>query len=206
MAMKPFMNLIVAMDENNVIGYAKRLPWDTLSTDLHWFLTHATTTKDPSKCIAVIAGRTTFEEAITFDKKYVSKWHFIVITKQESDVFYKNHSNVDRRQIDIVQSFNQAACTAKDLLETQNSMIESVYVFGGVLPYENALNAKLVQRIYLTRIFAKVSQYDARLSNFDLSDFQRIKRKIDTFRYSSLDEFQSYAHRGNQFKEAVCKL
>lgn len=33
-----------------------------------------------------------------------------------------------------------------------------------------------VKRIYLTRIFAEVPQYDARVSQFDLSNFQRKKR------------------------------
>ena len=43
-------------------------------------------------------------------------------------------------------------------------MIESVVVFGGVNLYEQALASKLVKRIYLTRIFAKVPQCDARIS------------------------------------------
>lgn len=55
-------------------------------------------------------------------------------------------------------------------------MIESVFVFGGVNPYEQTLEAKLVKRIYLTRILAKVPECDVRVSKFDLRDFRRIKR------------------------------
>jgi dihydrofolate reductase len=177
--MEPFMNIAVAMDENNAIGHEGKIPWAPLPTDKRWYLTHATTTKDPSKRIALIVGRLTLEDLITFDQKYVSRWHFIVITKQLPEILYDTHSNLDRKHVDVVNSFEQAAHRAKLLLDTPSEMIESVFVFGGVRPYEQALAAKVVKRIYLTRIFAVVSKCNARLSNFDLTDFRRIKRSND---------------------------
>ncbi|CAF2374776.1 unnamed protein product [Rotaria sp. Silwood2] len=176
MEMKPFMNIVVAMDEKNAIGYERKTPWGPLPTDHEWYLTHATTTKDASKRVAVILGRITFEGVIKFHKKYLSRWHFIVITKQPPKVFYNTYSDYIRNQIDVANSFDQAAHKAKLLLDTPSAMIESVFVFGGVSPYEQALKSKLVQRVYLTRIFAEVPQCDARVLNFDLSDFRRIKR------------------------------
>ncbi|CAF0931483.1 unnamed protein product [Rotaria sordida] len=167
------------MDEKNTIGHEGKLPWALLPTDYYWYLTHATTTKDASKRVALILGRLTFEDVIKFDKKYLSKWHLIVITKQLPEIFYNTYADYDRNHIDVVNSFDQAAHKAKQLLDTPSSMIESVFVFGGVRPYEQALESKLVQRIYLTRIFAEVPQCDTRVSNFDLSDFRRIKRSSD---------------------------
>ncbi len=179
MEIKPFINIVVAMDEKNAIGHEKKIPWAPLPTDYNWYLTHATTTKDPLKRVALILGRFTFEDAIKFDQKYVSRWHFIVITSQLPEILYNTYSNIDRNQVDVVNSFDQAAQKAKLLLDTSSAMIESVFVFGGVGPYEQALESKLVKRIYLTRIFAEVPDCDARISKFDLSDFQRIKRPSD---------------------------
>jgi dihydrofolate reductase len=179
METKPFLNIVVAMDEKNSIGREKQIPWAPLPTDSKWYLTHATTTKDPSKRVALILGRVTFEEIIQFDEKYVSRWHFIVITRQSPEIFYNSYSNLDRNHVDVVNSFDQAAQQAKFLLDTPNTMIESVFVFGGVDPYEQALASKLVRRIYLTRILAEVPGCDARVSKFDLKDFRRIKRSSD---------------------------
>ena len=179
MNMEPFMNIVVAMDEKNAIGHEGKIPWVPLPTDHRWYITHSTTTKDPSKRIAIVIGRVTFEETIEFNQKYISRWHFIVITKQLPEIFYDTHSDLDRKHIDVVNSFDQAAHRAKFLLDTPSEMIESVFLFGGVGPYEQALAAKVVKRIYLTRIFADVSKCDTRLSNFDLTDFRRIKRSND---------------------------
>jgi dihydrofolate reductase len=179
MEMKPFMNIVIAMDEKNAIGHEKKIPWAPLPTDYKWYLTHATTTKDPLKRVALILGRITFEEVIQFDEKYISRWHFIVITSQLPETIYNTYSNIDRNLIDVVNSFDQAAHRAKLLLDTPSAMVESVFVFGGVNPYEQALTSKLVKRIYLTRIFAEVPECDARVSNFDLNDFQRIQRSSD---------------------------
>ena len=174
--MKPFMNIVVAMDEKNAIGHERKIPWGPLPTDYHWYLTHSTTTKDPSKRIALIIGRISFEETIKLNEQYVLRWHFIVITQKEPEILYNTYPEIDRNHIDVVNSFDQAAHKAKLLLDTPSAMIESVFVFGGVGPYEKALEAKLVRRIYLTRIFVEVPQCDARVSKFDLNDFQRIKR------------------------------
>jgi dihydrofolate reductase len=179
METEPFLNIAIAMDENNAIGHERKIPWAPLPTDYNWYLTHATTTKDPLKRVALILGRLTFEDVIEFNQEYASRWYFIVITRQIPEKIYKTYSNINRNQVDVVNSFDQAAQKAKLLMDTPSAMIESVFVFGGVDPYEQALASKLVKRIYLTRIFAKVPDCDARISKFDLSDFQRIKRPND---------------------------
>jgi dihydrofolate reductase len=176
MEMKPFLNIITAMHETNAIGHENKIPWAPLPTDQYWYLTHTTVTKDPLKRVALILGRLTFNDTILLDKKYTSRWHFIVITRQSPEVFYESCSKIDRNQIDVVNSFDQAASRARELIETPSAMVESVFVFGGVSPYEEALASKLVKRIYLTRVFAEFPQCDARLSSFDLNDFRRIKR------------------------------
>ncbi|CAF1306600.1 unnamed protein product [Adineta steineri] len=179
MDIKPFMSIVVAMDENNTIAHNGKIPWAPLPTDHYWFLTHSSTTKDPLKRIALILGRKTFIDTIAFFKKYVPRWHFIVLTQELPEIFYEKYSNINRNQTDIVNSIDEAAYRAKELIETADSTIESVYVFGGVIPYEQALERDYVKRIYLTRIFAKALECDTQVSKFDLHNFQRIKRPKD---------------------------
>ena len=174
--MKPFLNIIVAMDENNSIAQDGKIPWGPLPTDHQWYLTLATATKDPEKRVAVILGRLTFEDAIQFDEKYVSKWHFIVITTHPVQSFINKYPQLHQDRIQVVSNFNQATVQAKELLDHSQSMIESVVVLGGVKPYEQAIESKLVRRIYLTRIFATFPQANTRVEKFDLKDFRRIKR------------------------------
>ena len=179
METKPFLNMVVAMDENNSIGHEKKIPWVPLPTDHRWYLTHSTTTKDPLKRVALILGRLTFDDTIKFSEKYLPRWHFIVISRQLPEVILHSYPNIDRNHVDIVNSFDQAVQRAKLLVDSPSAMIESAVVFGGVGPYEDAMESNLVKRIYLTRIFAKVPDCDARLTKFDLSNFQRIKRSND---------------------------
>jgi dihydrofolate reductase len=176
---KPFLDIVVAMDENNSIGHEGKIPWVPLPTDHHWYLTHSTNTKDPLKRVVLIIGRLTFVETIQFFKEYLPRWHFIVISRQSPEVLFNTYSNIDRNHVDVVNSFDQAAQKAKLLIDTPSAMIESAFVFGGVSPYEDAMASNLVKRIYLTRIFAKVPKCDAQISKFDLSNFRRIKRSND---------------------------
>jgi hypothetical protein len=50
-------------------------------------------------------------------------------------------------------------------------------------PFINMITAmdetNAIGHVYLTRIFAEFLQCDARVSNFDLKDFRRIKRSSD---------------------------
>jgi dihydrofolate reductase len=181
------MNMIVAMDEDQNIGRDNKIPWGPLPTDFRWYLTHVTTTNDPLKRVALVLGRVTFEETIKHDVKFTSRWHFIVITRQTTEFVYPSHENIERERIDVVNSFDQAVIHAQQLLDTPSAMIESIFVFGGANPYEQALSANVVRRIYLTQIFAKFGNCDARVSNFDLKHFRRIKRSADEL-LAELDE------------------
>ena len=176
---KPFIDMVVAMDELSNIGHQNQLPWGSLPTDHEWYLTHATTTKDPNKRVALILGRLTFDDVMRFHGKYVSRWHFIVITRQTSETFFNTYPNVAREHVDVVHSFEQAALQGRRLLDSAHPVVESVIVFGGSRPYEEAIESKLIRRIYLTRIFAQLPHCDTRVSNFSLDGFRRIKRGAD---------------------------
>lgn len=171
--------MIVAMDELNNIAHQNKIPWTPLPTDFLWYLSHATTTKDPNKRVALIVGHLTFDDVVHFDEKYVSRWHFIVITRQTEESFFKSYPNVPRDRVDVVNSFEQAARQGKRLLDSDHPVIESVVVFGGSRPYEEAIESKLLRRIYLTRILAKLPHCDTRVSNFSVDGFRRIKRGSD---------------------------
>ena len=179
MTTKPFIDIILAMDENNAIGHDRQIPWEPLPTDFKWYITLGTTTKDPRKRLALIVGRATFEDLLGFEEKYLSRWHSIVITSQAQDIFHKNHPNIDRDHVDIVHSFEQAVEKSRLLINAPDSMIESAVSFGGSTVYEQAIASKLVKRIYLTRILAKVPNCNNIVANFDLTDFRRIKRTSD---------------------------
>ena len=174
--MKPFLNLIVAMDQGDNIGHEKKVPWGPLPTDFHWYLSHVTITKDPLKRVALILGRVTFLETIHFDEKYLSRWHFIVISTQPTGSIHSACPTVNRELIDVVNTFEQATLRAKDLIEMPSAKVESAFVFGGAGPYEEAIASKLVKRIYLTRIMAEFPDSDTRVANFDLTDYHRICR------------------------------
>jgi dihydrofolate reductase len=174
--MEPFLNIIVAMDESGNIGHQGKLPWGSLPTDFHWYLTHATTTNDPLKRVALILGRLTFEETLGHEEKYLSRWHFIVITRLSNQELLMRHPTVDPARVHVMKTFDDAVQQGRRLLELPLAMIETVLVFGGANPYEQAIASKMVRRIYLTRILTEIANCDTQVKNFDLNGFRRIRR------------------------------
>ncbi|CAF1435881.1 unnamed protein product [Adineta ricciae] len=169
--MHRFLNIMMAMDVNNGMGMNNKLPWK-LNEDERWFLSISTTTKDPLKRNAVIIGRLTFESFCKYLTKNFIHWHFIVITSNSLESIKANY---EQSHIDVVRSFDEAVRMARGFLDNSEKGIESVFVFGGVHPYEQAMASGLVYRVYLTRIFAEYP-CDTYWSSLDLSQFRRIQR------------------------------
>ncbi|CAF1435770.1 unnamed protein product [Adineta ricciae] len=157
--MDRFLNIMMAMDAKNGMGINNTLPWK-LNEDERWFLSISTTTKDPLKRNAVIIGRLTYESFC----KYLTKKSI--------------KANYEQSHLDAVRSFDEAVRMARGFLDDPEKGIESVFVLGGVQPYEQAMASDLVHRIYLTRIFAEYS-CDTYWSNLNLSQFRRIQRSKD---------------------------
>jgi dihydrofolate reductase len=117
------ISLLVAADDNNVIGKNNKLPWH-LPNDLKYF-------KNLTWGMPVIMGRKTFESI----GKPLPGRRNIVLTRQKK-LFAKG--------IDVVNSFEEAV----ELANT--SAVKEVFVIGGAEIF-NSVFPK-AKKIYLTRI------------------------------------------------------
>ncbi len=120
------VNIIVATAENGVIGKEGRIPWN-LSSDMRYF-------KETTMGRTVVMGRKTFE---SIGKPLAGRKN-IVVTQ-----------NSDWKRDGVETVFNLQA--ALDL-----SVGNEVFIIGGGEIYRTALNENLIDRIYLTRIHAKI--------------------------------------------------
>jgi len=124
------LSLIVATDENWVIGLDNKMPWH-LPADLKYF--KKTTINKP-----VIMGRKTFE---SIGKPLPGRKN-IVVTRKKSWAC---------EGVNVVHTFNDALQLGVSFALNDES--EEVMVIGGAQIYNEAL--PLVQRVYLTRIHAE---------------------------------------------------
>ncbi|MGN7819416.1 dihydrofolate reductase [Chitinophaga varians] len=121
------VSIIVAASENNVIGINNQLPW-RLSTDLKYF--KSTTLGKP-----IVMGRKTFE---SLGKPLPGRPN-IVITRQ---------TDFRPEGVYVEASIDEAIAKAKTFEG------EELFITGGSQIFEQAWH--LVERIYLTRVYAVV--------------------------------------------------
>jgi len=121
------LSLIVAIANNNVIGYNNSLPWPRISQDMKWF-------RDKTINQVVIMGRKTFESLNSIPLKNRTN---IIVTSQAFDGVDTINS-----QLDIISELKS--------LETKFTDKE-IFIIGGSQLYE--LTKDIVDRIYLTRIY-----------------------------------------------------
>lgn len=136
-------DIIVAMDEDNGIGKAGKLPWH-LSGDLKHFKEITTARKNPAKQNAVVMGRKTWESLPDKFRPLPERIN-VVLTRAvglhlPSGVFQSS-------------SFGHA-------LETLNrpdlqSKVESIFVIGGGQIFKEAMAHPQCRCVYLTKIFSK---------------------------------------------------
>ena len=117
------LSLLVAADENNVIGKDNQLPWH-LPNDLKYF-------KNQTWGMPILMGRKTFESI----GKPLPGRKSIVITRQQ---------NWKHEGISIVHSIEDAINTAASF------GVKEIFVIGGAEIFKTAFDE--AQRIYLTRI------------------------------------------------------
>lgn len=132
------LSLIVATAQDNVIGRNNELPWH-LPQDLKYF--KAITLGKP-----IIMGRKTFE---SIGKPLPGRTN-IVVTRQKD----WNFSGVL-----VAKSIEDAIDVAQTFRSEQNSTTEEIMVIGGAEIYRHALT--IADRVYLTRIDAKIDGADA---------------------------------------------
>lgn len=135
------INIIAAMDPNNVIGVDNKLPWH-LSEDLARF--KQLTTGHP-----VIMGRKTWE---SLPKKPLPDRFNIVVSR-------KPHTELNL-PVDVLHSDSlQAALTYCRFLKT-----EEVFIIGGEKVYYQSMG--LAHRIYLTRVAKPVMGVPGKIALF----------------------------------------
>ena len=117
------VSLLVAADENNVIGKDNRLPWH-LPNDLRYF-------KNQTWGLPILMGRKTFESI----GKPLPGRKSIVITR---------NPNWQHNQVTVVHSVDEAIEQAKDY------GVREIFVIGGAEIFNTAFSR--ATRIYLTRV------------------------------------------------------
>lgn len=148
------ISLIVATSKNNAIGRDNKLLFH-IKEDLNFF-------KNKTMYKTIIMGRKTFESlpGVLPLRKH------IVITRDKN---YK----VDNPQVEVRHS----------LIETLNefkNLKEEVFVIGGGEIYSQALNSKLVEKIYLTKVDRVVKNADTFFPELSENDFTIVNIKILT--------------------------
>ncbi len=117
------ISLLVAADENNVIGKDNQLPWH-LPNDLKYF-------KNLTWAMPILMGRKTFESI----GKALPGRKSIVITRNK---------NWQQTEVDVVYSIDEAIELAKSY------DVKEIFVIGGAEIFNTAFEK--AHRIYLTRI------------------------------------------------------
>ncbi|MEM9981857.1 MAG: dihydrofolate reductase [Bacteroidota bacterium] len=143
--------LVLAMAQNGTIGSNNQLPW-RLSDDLKHF-------KQLTLGHPIIMGRKTFA---SFPKPLPQRAH-IVITRQLTYEIPYQHCYV-------VHSLQQAIEKAKTLYEGEH------YIIGGAEIAKQAVAQDLIDKIWLTRVKAKVAG-DTFFTDIDWSVWQQEQSK-----------------------------
>ena len=146
MAMR--INLIVAMDQNQGIGFQNRLPWH-LPADQRWF-------KQLTLGHTLIMGRKTFDSI----GKPLPGRKTIVLTR-----------NPDL----AVQGCATASSLANALSIAKAEATDQVFICGGAAVYREGL--KVADRIYMTRLHAEF-QVDTSFPEWDPTEWEEISCEL----------------------------
>ena len=151
------ISLIVAYAHNNVIGNKGRIPWDIPDDREHF--------KQLTLGSIVVMGRRTFEEIY---KKFGAG-----LPGRETIVISKT-TNYEGANYRTAISLEKALELAKSLFPQKE-----IFICGGESVYKEAIESKLVNKLYITEIDADIPG-DAFFPEFDTADFEiKDKTKID---------------------------
>jgi len=141
------VSLIVAVSENGVIGKDGGLPW-RLSADLKYF-------KKTTMGHHLIIGRRTWDEV----GKPLPGRTMVVVTRSR---------HFAPEGVRVAHSLEEALEIARDDHEP--------FIGGGAHIYRIALENNLVNRLYITRVHAKI-EGDTRFPDFDLDEWELISEE-----------------------------
>lgn len=164
-------SLVVAASDNGVIGNANKIPW-RLPRDIEYFK-QRTLYADKDKTPVVIMGRKTYD---SFPKK------FRPLPGRQNIVITRNEGIVKDLGVIYVSSLEQAMSEARKITS-------HAYIIGGAEIYKQALEAGVVDAIFITRVLATV-EGDAFFAPIDGTKF-----KNTLYREYASDAENKYAMR-----------
>lgn len=128
------VNVIVACDENRLIGKGGRLPW-RIKEDWQWFM-------ERTRGGACVIGRVSFE-AMQKGGNVNERRRFFVVS----------------RNVSLAGEFSQVFATSAEAVAAAKASGLPVWICGGPRIYEETF--ALADRLYLTRIHAKIEGGDS---------------------------------------------
>ena len=138
--MRPEFHIIVAIDNQRGIAKNKQIPWH-LPDDLKYFKKITTKTKDPKKRNAIIMGRKTWESLPSSFQPLPGRLNIIL-----SSIQNKNAIN-SHPDIQVISNLETGLNTLNN-----NPEIESIFIIGGSLVYEQTLKMPNCKSAYITKI------------------------------------------------------
>jgi len=157
------MNIIVAVSSNFGIGYKNGLPWK-LKKEFQYFTSTIKRLQDPQKMNAVVFARKTWE-SIPPNKRPMKGRVNVVVTTQKDYV-------AEGEDVYVVHSLEEAL----ELLSSPPlaDKVETIWNLGGATLYQEALEKKYVDKLYLTRI-QKEFEADVFFPKYNEEDFVALK-------------------------------
>lgn len=177
------LNIIVAMDENWVIGCQNKLPW-YLPNDLKHF-------KEVTMGNPVIMGRKTFESI----GKHLSGRLNVVISKQSREKLKQKFATESYDSLKCIAEPEKSRISERYRQEKQHSLSECIlvkdlksalestkdfensFIIGGESIYRESL--PFVQRMYITHVFSEKRNYkgDTFFPRFSMSDWIEVDKQ-----------------------------
>jgi dihydrofolate reductase len=126
--------IIVATDENLGIGKNGVMPWN-IKGEMKHFTETTTKTTDPKKQNMMVMGRTTWY-SIPENHRPLKNRKNVVLTQQKE---------LTQEGVKFCGSFDEAFALADD-------SVESIFIMGGASIYKQAVEKRLADGIFITRI------------------------------------------------------
>jgi dihydrofolate reductase len=149
MRTKALVSIIVAVASNGAIGKNNDLMWH-LPDDLQFF-------KEKTLGHPVIMGRKNYESIPLRFRPFRDRLN-IVVTRQR---------DYDAPSCFLVQNLSDA------IEEAERFESEEIFIIGGGQIYKEALESKLVQRMYITQVHQVFNDADVYFPQFDIHDWQK---------------------------------
>lgn len=137
------INIIVAIDDNFLIGKNGKIPWN-IPEDLNLF-------KEKTTNNIVIMGRKTFE---SIGKILPNRINIIISHSLKSDISLKNNNlnfeSLLNKKI-VFSSLEEGIKFSKNFLEN-NDLKKDIFIIGGASIYQETISKKLFNKLCISRI------------------------------------------------------